>query len=393
MPHVRKNADFSLVAGGPLYQLLRRLRLLEPPLRLLRRRALALALVAWLPMLLLATIAGRLLPGKGYVPFLYDIEAHVRLLVALPLLLAAEAPVHRRLRNTIRQLNDRGVIPAAQRSRFDTAVDQARRLRDSPFPEAAALFLVLTVGHWLWRSQIAYEGTSWYATADASGFSLTLPGWWYAAVAVPMFQFIALRWYMRMLIWFRLLLQISRLRLNLIPTHADRAAGLGFIGNSSYAFSLLLLAHGALLSAWIADRVLNGNSSALDFLFQAIVLIGCVVACVVVPLCVFTIPLMLAKRRGRGEYGLLVAQHAQAFDRKWIHGERPTDAPMLGSADMSSLADLSASYEIVQETRLVPFGLKLPVELAIITALPLLPLAFTIVSFRSMVMQGIKIVL
>jgi len=393
MASVRESSDFSLIVGGPLYHLLRRVRLLDPPLGLLPRRAVMLAAIAWLPMLVLAAIDGSLLPGKGYVPFLYDIEAHVRVLVALPLLFVAEVPVHRRLRHTIRQLTDRGVIRADQRAQLDAAVDQAHRLRNSPFSEAAVLFLVLTVGHWLWRSQIAYGGTSWYATADASGFSLTLPGWWYGFVAVPMFQFAALRWYMRLAIWFRLLLQISRLRLNLIPTHADHAAGLGFIGNSCYAFWALLLAHGALLSAWIADRVLNGNSSALDFAFQAIVLIGCLVAAVVVPLCVFAIPLMLARRRGRGEYGLLVAQHAQAFDRKWIHGERPTDEPMLGSADMSSLADLAASYEIVQGTRLVPFGLKLPIELAIITALPLLPLAFTVVSFRSMIMQGIKIVL
>jgi hypothetical protein len=48
---------------------------------------------------------------------------------------------------------------------------------------------------------------------------------------------------------------------------------------------------------------------------------------------------------------------------------------MLGSGDMQSLADLATGYEIVQDTRLVPFGLKLLTRLGIITALPLLPLA------------------
>jgi hypothetical protein len=155
MAYARESPDFSLIVGGPLYHLLRRVRLLDPPLGLLPRRALVLAMVAWLPMLLLATIDGSLLPGKGYVPFLYDIEAHVRVLVALPLLFAAEVPVHRRLRHTIRQLTDRGVIPDDQRAQLDAAVDQAHRLRDSPFSEATVLLLVLTVGHWLWRSQIA----------------------------------------------------------------------------------------------------------------------------------------------------------------------------------------------------------------------------------------------
>lgn len=393
MPDATEIPDPSLIVGGPLYQLLRRLGLLRPPLGLLERRVVVLATIAWLPMFVLAAIDGRLLPGKGYVPFLCDIEAHVRVLVALPLLFAAELPVHRRLRNAIRQFVVRDLIPADQRARFDAAVEQAVRARNSPFAEAVALFLVLTVGHWLWRSQIAFDGTSWFAVADGSGFTLTLPGWWYAIVAIPMFQFVALRWYMRLVIWFRLLLQISRLQLKLVPTHADHAAGIGFIGNSTYGFSLFLLAHGALLSGWIADRVLNGNGSALDFVDQAGVLIACVVAIVIAPLCVFALPLLLARRRARGEYGLLVAQYTQAFDRKWIHGERPPDEPMLGSGDMQSLADLSTCYEIVKDTRLVPFSLTLPIQLAIIAALPLLPLALTIAPLRSLLLQGIKIVL
>ena len=220
-----------------------------------------------------------------------------------------------------------------------------------------------------------------------------MPGYWYAFVSIPLFQFISLRWYIRIVIWFRLLWQISRLRIHLISTHPDRAAGLGFVGNSAYCFGLLLLAHGALLSGWIADRVFHDGNSALDFQVQATVLIACVVAAVLVPLCVFTPPILAAKRRGRREYGLLAAQHAQAFDRKWIHGERPPEESMLGSPDMSSLADLGSSYSVVQETRLTPFGVKHVANLAIITAAPLLPLAFTILPLRSLIAQSLKILL
>lgn len=381
------------MVGGPLYRVLVRSRLIEPPLGLLEGRVLALTAIAWLPLFLLAAIDGRLLSGQGYVPFLHDIEGHVRLLIVLPLLLAAELPVHQRLRGTIRQFVARNLVPAEERPKFEAAVSAAMRLRNSVVLEAALLFLAFTAGHWLWRSQIAFEGTSWYAVSTSGGLTLTLPGFWYGFVAIPLFQFVGFRWYMRLAIWAWLLLRISRLRLTLIPTHADRAAGLGFVANSSYAFSLLLLAHGALLSGWIADRVLLGGRNALDFQVEAFVLICCVVAGILAPLCVFAHPLAVAKRRGRGEYGILVSQYTQAFDRKWIHGKRPPDEPMLGSGDMQSLADLSTCYEIVQDTRLVPFGLKLPTQLALITAVPLLPLAFTILPLHSMIMQVIKIVL
>src|SRR5262249_3169177 len=157
-----------------------------------------------------------------------------------------------------------------------------------------------------------------------------LPGYWYAFVSIPLFQFIGFRWYVRILIWFRLLGQISRLQLNLISTHPDRAAGLGFVGNSTYSFGLLLLAHGALLSGWIAARVFRDGNRAPDFPAGATVLIACIVGAILAPLCVFTPPILAAKRRGRREYGLLAALHSQAFQRKWILGERPADEPMLG---------------------------------------------------------------
>src|SRR5262245_2336203 len=117
MPQDPPGPNFSLIVGGPLYQLLVRLKLLRPPLHWLNRRIVVLPAIAWVPLLVLAAIDGRLLPGKGYVPFLYDIEAHVRLLVALPLLFAAELPVHRRLRNAIRQFIQRNLIPADERPR------------------------------------------------------------------------------------------------------------------------------------------------------------------------------------------------------------------------------------------------------------------------------------
>ncbi|TAJ91047.1 hypothetical protein [Reyranella sp.] len=393
MSQFPKSPDFSLIAGGPLYQLLLRSKLLRPPVGFLERRILVLTLFAWLPLLVLAAMDGKLLPGKGFVPFLYDIEGQVRLLVVLPLLFAAELPVHRRLRHVIRHFIERRIVPLEEQPKFNAIIEQALRCRNSIFLEGAILILAFTVGQWLWRSQIAFGGATWYAAPDGGGgLSLTLPGYWYAFVSIPLFQFVGYRWYMRLVIWAVTLWRISCLKLNLIPTHADRAAGLGFVGNSTYSFTPLLLAHGALLSGWIGERVLQG-SSALDFQVEAFVLVCCVVAVIIAPLCVFAAPLLVARRQGRGEYGLLSARYTQAFHEKWIQGKRPVDEPMLGSGDMQSLADLATGYEIVQETRLVPFGLKLPIQLAIITALPLLPLTFTIVSFRSLIMQAVEIIL
>jgi hypothetical protein len=85
-PLLKEPTDFSLVLGGPLYQLLRRTRLAGDALELLRRRIVVLALLAWVPLLALSFAEGHAWGGSVKLPFLHDFEIHVRLLLALPLL-------------------------------------------------------------------------------------------------------------------------------------------------------------------------------------------------------------------------------------------------------------------------------------------------------------------
>ena len=79
--------------GGPLYQLLRRSRLSGDVLELLARRIVVLSAVAWLPLLLLSLASGRAVGERVAIPFVGDFEVHVRFLVTLPLLIAAELVV------------------------------------------------------------------------------------------------------------------------------------------------------------------------------------------------------------------------------------------------------------------------------------------------------------
>ena len=55
--------DFSLVLGGPLFQMFRRAHLSGPALELLPRRVLMLTLLAWLPLALLSALEGHLVGG------------------------------------------------------------------------------------------------------------------------------------------------------------------------------------------------------------------------------------------------------------------------------------------------------------------------------------------
>jgi hypothetical protein len=103
--------EFSLVQGGPHFQFLLRAGLVRPSMELVGRRMLAVAAIAWLPLLLLTLLSGRLFRGAA-IPFLYDPGAHARLLLCVPLFIAAEVIVHRRIKLTVQQFLDRGIVAA-----------------------------------------------------------------------------------------------------------------------------------------------------------------------------------------------------------------------------------------------------------------------------------------
>ena len=385
--------DFSLVLGGPLYQLFRRAHLTGDALQLLRRRILVLAGVAWIPLLLLSAFAGHAWGGTIAVPFLQDIEAHVRFLVALPILVAAEIVVHLRLRPTVAQFVARRIVTEEDMPRFQEAIDSTRRVRNSVIAEITLLVLVYTVGLWVWKSQIALGTASWYATPEAGHTNLTPAGYWYALVSVPIFQFILVRWYFRFFLWFSFLWRVSRLNLRLVPIHPDRAAGLSFLGRGSYAFAPILFAQGALLAALIASQIFFAGRNLMAFKVEIASFIAFFVAAVLSPLIVFSPKLARAKRQGLADFGLLASRYVGAFEDKWVREGASTGEPLLGSADIQSLADLGNSYSVVQEMRLVPFGLKDATRLAAGAAVPLLPLTLTIFSLEELVTRLLAVLL
>jgi len=382
--------DFSLVLGGPLYQLYRKTYLSGPILELVLRRVLLFALITWVPLFLLC-LYGRQLLSNDHLGFLRDLETHVRFLVALPVLIGAEIIVHKRTRTVVKRFVEGRIVTAEETPNFHAAIETALRARNSVPVELGMLILVYTLGHWIWLNKIAFLATTWYGVSDATGFHLSLAGYWNAFVSVPIFQFILLRWYFRILIWFWLLWKISRLKLRLMPAHPDHAGGIGFLGRSSYAFSPLLFAQGALLSGVIASRVLFEGQTLPSFKITVGVFVGFFVIAILGPLAMFSPQLARAKRRGLARYGTLANKYVTEFDEKWLDNDK-NDEPILGAPDIQSLADLGNSYAGVREMRIVPFGLRDITRLVAATAVPLLPLLLMIMPLEELVMRIIKII-
>ena len=379
-------ADFSLVLGGPLFQLLRRAHLSDETTVVVRRRVVVISMLAWLPLLLLSALQGRLVDGSVAVPFLFDVEVHVRYLVALPLLIVAELVVHRRLQPLLQQFQERNLVPDAERPRFEAAVTAAYRLRNSVLAEVLLIVFVYGFGILVvWRQFGALATTTWYATPVTDGYVLSLAGMWYGFVSLPIFQFLICRWYFRLFIWARFLWQVSRIELALVPTHPDRVGGLGFLGSTAYAFAVLAVAHGTLLAGLLANRIFFLGASLAQFKIEIGVVVAFVLVLLLCPLLVFASQLADAKRRGLRAYGTLAERYVREFDAKWVRGSPPPAEPLVGSADIQSLADLGNSYEVVRTMRLSPITRDAILRLGAATLVPLVPLLLTVMPLEELI--------
>jgi hypothetical protein len=391
--NVKDPGDFSLVLGGPLYQLWRRTRLAGDSLQFPNRRVVALTLLAWLPLLLLSLAEGVTWGDRVKLPFLYDVDLHVRLLIALPLLILAELVVHERMRLVLRQFAERDLIPDLAQAKFDAAIASAVRLRNSIPAELLLIAFVYIVGvGFVWRTQVALDVSSWYGVPAGGKLAPSLAGWWLGFVSLPLLQFLLLRWYFRLFIWARFLWQVSRIELKLMPLHPDRCGGLSFLGSVSHAFAPVLFAQGALMAGMMANRIFYMGATLLEFKLELIGLVFMMVFVILGPLLVFAPRLAAAKRAGLREYGTLAQRYTGEFDQKWLRGGAPPGEPLIGSADIQSLADLNNSYEVVKEMRLAPFNLQAVLQLAVITLLPVLPLMLTLISLEELLGRLLKVV-
>jgi len=80
------------------------------------------------------------------------------------------------------------------------------------------------------------------------------------------------------------------------------------------------------------------------------------------------------------------------LDRKWLRGGAPADEPLIGSADIQSLADLRNSFLVVKGMHWTPFDLTDVLTLAACALVPLIPLLLTKYSIEEIVDRLLKTV-
>jgi len=152
------------------------------------RRAIAYALVTWLPIAVWVAFAGRAVSGTVDEPLLQHFGVNVRCLIAIPLLVLAEGMAHATMQRLLPQFVRAGLVTDV--AAFASTLESVKRLRDRTLPWVVIGAVALA---WTVLAPDTHQGhdVRWAEDAVHPG-SVGFGGWWYLYVARPVYLTLAL---------------------------------------------------------------------------------------------------------------------------------------------------------------------------------------------------------
>lgn len=380
-------AGLSLVRGDTLFRIQRAIGLIPANGLGVGRRAVFYALVTFLPIALWAALRGRVIEGSLDEPLFEHFGVHVRCLVAIPLLILAEGVAHSVTRTVLPQFVRAGIVEDERA--FRGVLEGVARLRDSTLPWVAIAGLV--IGWTLLAPQSHRPHDLLWALDDPSRGSMGFGGWWYVYVARPVYVTLVLGWLWRVVLLFVLLVRLAKLDLQLVPTHPDRLAGLGFLCSLPKAFSLVVLALSAVISAsWMHDVLYHG-ASLESLQFEAAGFLVLMLAIFLGPLLLYVPLLGRTKRRALLDYAALVGAHGRAVHARWIERKPAArDEDLLAAPEIGPVADTLAIYEAVQRMQTVPLTKASALAIVVPAVVPMLLVVLSKVPVKTLLLSVLK---
>jgi hypothetical protein len=369
---------------GPFQALLHAVRLRSGAEDAIGRRAVLALIVAWVPLAILAQLQGLAI-GTGRASFLQDFAAYARFLVAIPLLVAAEAPARRWLTRVLLHFPEARLIPPAREAEFTALLGSTRHLLGSRLALLAIVVLAYTATLTSTAAWVSYGAANWIAVDGDHGRAISYAGWWRLLVSQPLFLSLLLTWLWRLFLWLRCLRAVARMDLRIVASHPDKAGGLGFVGQSLRAFPLFAVAFGSAIAGTLANMLTYDNRSAAALAPFVVATIVVILLLCAGPLLVFMRPLRQAQDDAELTYGALATSLGLRFEERWLDKAPDVGPDALAVPDFSATTDLYSVAGQVVEMRFIPLEIKDFVPLLIGTVLPFLPILLQQVSFTELV--------
>jgi hypothetical protein len=372
--------EASLVRGGPFYRVQEAIHLLTAERWNLGRRMLLAICLGWVPLVLLTLFLKPDTTGE----LMKDYAVNFRLLIAVPILLAGQVMMDNVLRMTIAHIRDAELLPSPEQAKMDLTISSLIRLRDSFVAEAVIVAISYANVAGVIGSRLAIA-QGWALSDIGSGYHLSSAGWYYVLVSQLLYRFLLGISLWKWCLWVYFLFRLSRLDLQLVPTHPDQHGGVGFLGMSSFAIAPTVFAICGAIGATWRTLILNHGAHLMNFKIDAFILLVIMLIVAMGPLVLFVPKLGRLHRQGILQYGTLGQIHSVDFHKKWIVNRKGHEDEFLTAPEISTLIDYASSYENVENLQPFPFHRGGMVVLVLAIVIPLLPVVLAEVPFVTVV--------
>jgi hypothetical protein len=374
---------FSLVRGGPFYRAQAAARLIAQNRWNLGRRLTFAIAVGWLPLVLITL----LFDPRAVFGLVSDYPINARVLIGVPVLLVGQLVMESAFRTVLRHIREAGLLTSSDTDHMDQTLVRLIRLRDSVIPE-----LLILVAAYARNFQIVHThlelARPWALTGTGAAAHLSAAGWYYILVGQVLYQFLLGISLWKWFLWAMFLFKLSRLNLQLVPTHPDRHGGIGFLGMSPMALAPTIFVAATAIGATWRAQILRQGMHLMDFKLEGIVLLIIVLIIALGPLAFFVPSLGHLRRKGILEYGILAQMHGMDFHNKWILQRAGREDEFLAAPEVSTLTDFASSYQNIEDLKPFPFdqGAFFAVILAVV--IPMLPAVLAEIPFAE-VLKGL----
>ncbi len=367
IPHMQQAGEVSIVRGGPFYRAQLATRILTPDKWNLGRRVIFALAIGWVPLVLITLFFDPASIGG----LLTDYSINVRMLIAVPVLLLGQQIMEKGFRTTVGHVRDAKLLSPSQLLEMDGIIGGLTKLRDSMIAELVVAVAVYAEIVGRLSSHIPFA-LPWMLSGPAGDLHLSFAGWYHALISQFILQFLLGISLWKWLLWVGFLFRLSRLRLQLVPTHPDQHGGLGFLAMSPKAIVPTLFVVAAAIGCTWRAQVIQLDYDLMSFKIMAIVLLLIAFIVAIGPLIFFVPRLAALRREGLLEYGTLGQEHSMEFQKKWIEGGAG-DEPFLTAPEISTLTDFAASYEKLEKLQPFPADKGAFIQVAVAVAIPMLP--------------------
>ena len=347
--------------------------LIKPDDLRIRTRTVLVVLIGWFPLVVLAGLQDVLYGGNSLSRLLLDVGAIARYVVAAPLLVIAECVCFPIFENIILHFRESGLIASRDKERYEAIVHSSSGLLTSKVAEVLCFVIAYAITLY-WTVVVPPNAlVSWSYVSGSAGASLSLAGTWHALVTAPFLLVLVLGWIWRQFSWARFLWLVSRLDLQLLPTHPDLCGGLRFVSTMTYAYRPIGFAFTAIIAGGIANRLIHSGAHLMtyrDLIIGVIVFVG--LFCLA-PLALFAPVLRRLRIRAVFEYGRLAGNVGDVLGHKWLSQKENIQPDVLAAPDFSATTDLYSIVGNVYKIAHLPISFPACRELLILIALPFVP--------------------